>query len=581
MPPSVPGDYTLIETEMDTQQQQESTNHQDGTATTIVLMTVTCIGGYGMGVNDTEVRLTCFMAASVLFVVALIMNWDYVRQTEFFQWMAQQRSSFSSISLGRMASKSSSNALSSLSRVTSVDAFKHLSSNLLSSLDCSNQIRSAIQSITRKECFARLDFIERLSINDISILFRYAADANLDTFEEEKFLADNTPTVRAVITAIKMAVRVSRGSLSEGTKISSTEERTEGDIDALRFVAVTRIFAEWRNLRMVPKGYHKCAISMSVGYRDALQNLEKIERGVHAYLRHHQKLNAKSAQTADAPIPSPSLRQLLQFEAETNLHERLPRLTEKSSASGLLWVKRQLQYNTLFFSNALELPSFYPSAEEAVRAAYHGVYVEYHGWAVKQLFTRTFSGSPPMEKFWKNLSPPTDVPRNNRGKFNRTNDDFEPRARTDSLTNSASMSTDRDDHEEHDNEVLVALDKMRLDIVEKWEDLLRMFNCGLEEKKKDKENLILSSQSHFNLNQFHRDVADSSLPKNSGEDVSDTVSLSSNSSSMVADTNATKEQELIEKSRRDTEDFVRSFSPVVADLGAMFDQLNMHDPTKV
>ena len=579
MPASVPGDFIAVK-EMNTQQQESYNNHQDGKATTIVLMTVTCIGGYGMGVNDTEVRLTCFMGASVLFLVALIMNWDYVRETEFFQWMAQQRSSFSSISLGRMASKSSSNALSSLSRVTSVDAFKHLSSNLLSSLDCSTQIRSAIQSISRKECFARLDFIERLSINDISILFRYAADANLDTFEAEKFLADNTPTVRAVITAINMAVRVSRGSLSEGTKIASTEERTEGDIDALRFVAVTRIFAEWRNLRMVPKGYHKCAISMSVGYRDALQNLEKIERGVHAYLRHHQRLNAESAQTADAPIPSPSLRQLLQFEAETNLHERLPRLTEKSSASGLLWVKRQLQYNTLFFSNALELPAFYPSAEEAVRAAYHGVYIEYHGWAVKQLFTRTFSGSPPMEKFWKNLSPPTDVPRSNRGKFNRKNEDFEPVSRTNSLTNSDSNLTDRGDHEEHDNEVLVALDKMRVDIVEKWEDLLRMFNCGKEEKKKNKENLILSSQSHFNLNQFHRDIADSSLPKNS-EDLSDTVSLTSNSSSMVADAIATKEQELIEKSRRDTEDFVRSFSPVVADLGVMFDQLNMHDPTKV
>lgn len=538
-----------------------------------------------MGVNDTEIRLTCFMAASVLFLVAMILNLEYVRETLF--WMSQRTSSFSSISLGRMASKSSGNALSTLSRVTSVDALKHLSTNLLSTLDCSKSIRSAIQSITRKECFARLDYIERLSINDISILFQYAADANLATFDEEKFLADNTRTVRAVITAINMAVRVSRGSLSEGTKIDSSEKQSEGDIDALRFVAVTRIFAEWRNVRMVPKGHKRYAIGMSFGYRDILQNLEKIERGVHAYLRHHQTLNTESNADPDAPIPSPTLKQLLQFEAETNVHSNLPRLNGNSSALGLLWAKRQLHYATLVFTNVLDVPVLYSSAEEAAWASYHTVYIDYHGWAVKQLFTSSFGGSPPLEKFWLNLSPPTDAPKK-RGKYNNEKDDYPPPARTLSDANSSSTMSERteerDDENDEDNEVLVALDNFRVEIVEKWEDLLRMFNCGKEEKRKQKENLILSSESHFNLSQFHRDMVDSSFEEKTRAEISDVSSDSSNGSLPVAGTMTTKKQansQVIQKSKLDTEDFIRGISPIITDLGTMFDQLNMNDPSKV
>jgi hypothetical protein len=538
-----------------------------------------------MGVNDTEVRLTCFMAASVLFLVVFILNLEFVRQALF--WISQRTSSFSSMSLGRMASKSSGNALSTLSRVTSVNAIKHLSSNLLSTLDCSKSIRSAIQSITRKECFARVDYIERLSINDISILFRYATDANLDTFDEEKFFADNTQTVRAVITAIKMAVKVSRGSLSEGTKIESTKKRSEGDIDALRFVAVTRIFAEWRNVRMVPKGHQRYAIGMSFGYRDILQNLEKIERGVHSYLGHHQTLNTQNNFDPDTPIPSPTLKQLLQFEVETNIHKSLPRLKGNSSALGLLWAKRQLHYATLMFTNVLDVPVLYSSAEEAAWASYHTVYVDYHGWAVKQLFTSSFGGSPPLDKLWLNISPPTDAPKK-RGKYNNKKDEFPPPARTLSDTNSSSTMSEgtegRDDGDDEDNEVLVALDNFRVEIVEKWEDLLRMFNCGKEEKRKQKENLILSSESHFNLSQFHRDMVDSSFEEKAGEEIADMTSDSSNTSTPVAGAVTSKKQanyQLIQKSKRDTEDYIRGISPIIADLGIMFDQLNMNDPSKV
>ena len=581
-PPSIPD--ALLEAESNTQQ----SNDHDATVTTALLVTVTFIGGYGLGVNDTDFRLTCFIGASGISMFAFIINLHHIRQ--FFQRISQRTSSFSSISLGRMASKSSNNALSTLSRVTSSDAFKHISSNILSSLDCSKTIRSAIQSITRKECFARSDYIERLSINDVAVLFQYAADANLGTFDAEKFLADNTHIVRSVITAIDMAVRVSRGSLSEGTKILSTAERCEGDIDALQFVAVTHIFAEWRNLRMVPNGYKRYAIGLSLGYRDVLQNLEKIERGVHEYLRHHQNVNRENNKPQDTPIPSPTLTELLQFEAATKVHKSLPRLKEKSAASGLLWTKRQLHYQTVLFTNTLEVPVFYDSGEAAARAAYHTVYIDYHGWAVKQIFTRSFDGSPPLDKLFLTMNPPTDPPRSRgKDKCSNKNDDFPPPARTLSDINSNTTMSERSElrDDNGDNEVLVALDNFRIEIVEKWEDLLRMFNCGKEEKRKDKESLILSSESHFNLNQFNRDIAETSLQNDSGEVVPDAMSCSTtsgcSSSSGITASVVTKQRanhQLIQKAKANAEDFVRGVSPLISDLGVMIDQLNMNDPSK-
>lgn len=555
------------------------------------LVAATFVGGYGLGTNSIDVRVTFFIGALGIVLFASLSKLSCPQEeftTPFFRWMSQKTTD-SRISLKIMASKSSGTALSTLSRVTSVGAIKSISSNFLSNLDCSKTIRSAIQSISRKECFARLDFIERLTINDIAILFRYAANANLNVFNKKKFLAEQTEIMNSVITAIDMAVKVSRGSLSEGTKIITSDERSEGDIDALRFVAVTRIFVEWRNLRMVPKGYKRYAISLSLGYRDVLQNLEKIERGVHDYLKHFQVAQKESNAETSAPIPSPTLRQLLEFEVLSKVHRRLPKLEEKSSANGLLWTKRQLHYQTVLLGNMLEVPMCYASGKEAAIAAYQTVYSEYHGWAVKQIFTRSFGGSPPLEKIWLAIHPPTDSPKlrssaTYKYKSSRNHKkeqlDYPPSLQTLSdITSTTSTSTsERMKRNEGDNEVLIALDKFRLEIIEKWEDMVRMFNCGKEEKRKVNESLILSSESHFNLNQFNRDMVDSSLQTSSTfGDISDTDSI-------LADSTICCEQEAsfcsVKKSKNGVDDFVRGLSPMVADLGVLIDQLNMNDPSK-
>ena len=571
-------------------------NKNKSYAMTIVSATTCCFAGTLYIINARATFSIDAASSSLLLLTTFIFIYNIIR---------------------RPSIKGNDITLSSLSRVTSVDTFKNLSKNILSSLDCSNSLlRSAIRSITRKECFARLDYIERLSINDITILFRYATDANLYDFEKNKFIAEQTQILRAVITALDMAVKASRGCLSEGTAkiISTSKKRSEGDIDALRFVAVTRIFAEWRNLRMVPKGYQRYAVGLSLAYRDVLQNLEKIERGVHEYLIHYQTLNKERKSPTTSMIPSPTLRQLLQFELEMKVHKKFPFLKEKSSASGLLWTKRQLHYQLTTFGNSLVVPEYYTSPKDAASAAYKIVYHDYHGWAIKHIFSQSFGGTPPIDKIWLSICPPKDLPiTSNVGKqqykatSTRSEDDDDyhhpPLARklsdftnscTTSQTSTSSSVCEEDSaasttEEKDDNEFFVAMEKIGGGIVEKWEDILRMFNCGKEEKKKRKNNLILSSESHFDLNQLNTDMVggggggSSSFydPTTGG---SNAITTDNDNSSIVYSSSSTVsssiEDIVIENSKRDVADFVRNVSPMVTDLGKLIDEFNMNDPTK-
>ena len=123
------------------------------------------------------------------------------------------------------------------------------------------------------------------------------------------------------------------------------------------------------------------------------------------------------------------------------------------------------------------------------------------------------------------------------------------------------VSSDSQDGKDDDNQFLLALENMNRGIVEKWEDMLRMFNCGKEEKNK-RDSLVLSSESHFDLRALDGD---------------DSIGVGSRKQEpSPAQTN-----DPIQKSKRDTEDFVRVVSPMIADLGVLIDALGMNDPSRV
>jgi len=277
----------------------------------------------------------------------------------------------------------------------------------------STQARSPV--LAAPEPFLSKEEIAQMTLADMAGVFRYAIESNRDGFDESQFFDQVSPRMKQVAAAMDDATMQSRGEnvRSANTQIATDEQDDNnavsdalapsvgfGDMDALQFCAAMRLFAEWRILRQVPEGYKGYAVGMGLGHKDVVQNVAKIESAAHAWTEEQSEDNIASSS-------SPTLRQLLQYEVDSDFHPtaKLPQLKEKSSAMGLLWVRRQLQYQTAIFSNMMEVPSTYPNTNAAVAAAYKEVYDQYHGWAVQKIFNYSFQAAPQAEVIMRFMNP--------------------------------------------------------------------------------------------------------------------------------------------------------------------------------
>lgn len=399
-------------------------------------------------------------------------------------------------------------------------------------------------------------------MGDLTVLFRYAASVNHADFNRKQFLAGQSDLIRAMVTAIDLAASVSRGSSSEAAKIASDADAKQGNIDALYFLATTRIFAEWRTVRLVPNGFKRYSVAMNLAYRDVLQNLTKIESAVHAYLKYHLggSLSDIDGQTT---IPSPSLRQLLQYELDTNVHPKLPRLTENSAASGLLWAKRQLHYQEATFTNVLQVPVVYPSSKDAGGAAYTEVYEDYHGWAVKHVFQHSFGGSPPVEVIWKAMVPPK---RALKASSSSTNDSPRSQRMPERKLSEVSEDTFPLDGERPENEIIVALDNFGKHITGEWNKLLSNINCVTDEEHKQ-TNLVASAESFLDIQGLASTSFDDSVDDSV---VEQQVGIASAPAASPVD-----------KVKREIKEHIQVMWPIVGELTGLIEELNMNDPTRV
>ncbi len=255
-------------------------------------------------------------------------------------------------------------------------------------------------TLSNSEPFISLSDIAKLTLKDVSLAFRYAVESTRSDFNANKLFSSISSRVKDVLTQMSDAVSVSRGKdvllPTTGYKLIA------GDIDALHFCAAMRIFAEWRMLRQVPEGYKGYAVGMSLGQKDIVQNVGKIEKAVHDWLEHQAEALVDNGSTQ---LSSPTLRDLLQFEADIGVHDKLPRLKEKTAAMGLLWVRRQLHYQTALFANVIQVPNRFDTARAAISAAYEEVYNRYHGWAVQKIFTYSFQAAPDTSEVYKVMNP--------------------------------------------------------------------------------------------------------------------------------------------------------------------------------
>jgi hypothetical protein len=364
---------------------------------------------------------------------------------------------------------------------------------------------------------------------------------NQADFHKKQFMIKQTQLIRSVITAMDMAVTMSRGAQRQRT--TTKHDGSKGDIDALYFAAVTRIFAEWRTLRLIPSGYGRYAAGLSMAYRDVLQNLAKIEAGVHSYLRHF------GGMPQDEGSLCPTLREVIEFERKTKVHPRLPFLSEKSAASGLLWTKRQLDYQTTIFFNTLQVPVDFPTTQSAARAAYSQVFGEYHGWALKQLFSQSFGGSPPLEAILKQMDPRIHEDNSNA-----------------SIGINRKLSDVSEDGELLDNEFLAAMDGFGKFVGKKWDDVLGFFNC-FERKNRGRssQNIFVSSESYLNMNKLQAGAHLATLSESVSDDSDETPNPS----------------EPLEDTIQDIMLFVNDLRPLLEDIRGLLEENNMNDPTRV
>mmetsp|Transcript_11055 Transcript_11055/g.28043 ORF Transcript_11055/g.28043 Transcript_11055/m.28043 type:complete len:672 (+) Transcript_11055:64-2079(+) len=261
--------------------------------------------------------------------------------------------------------------------------------------------------LSSPDSFMPLREIADSTLKDVTLSFRYTLESTRRDYNPSKFLSGVLPRVKKMMERMSTATTLARGT---GVVAPITGDgRGTGDIDAMNFCATMRIFAEWRVLRQVPPGYKGYAVGIGLGQKDIVQNIAKIESAIHDYLdlRSNNDSFSSNGTNSRRVITSPTLRDLLQYEVDMDIHDntKLPRLKEKSAAMGLLWVRRQLVYQTAIFNNVLDVPSRFDSSRAAVQAAYDEVYGNLHGWAVQKIFSYSFQAAPEGIEIYKYMNP--------------------------------------------------------------------------------------------------------------------------------------------------------------------------------
>ena len=416
-------------------------------------------------------------------------------------------------------------------------------------------------SLSAQKPFVSVDTISSMTLSDLTKAFEYAVGKNRPGFNERQFMDSIDARVKPILAKMDSALTTSRGNdilpAATGGYERRSKDKTEkkylspvgyGDIDALQFCAAMRLFAEWRIVRQVPNGYKGFAVGMNLGQKDIVQNVAKIEKAVHEWL--DRRMTDQSSE--DGNPSGPTLRDLLSYEAEVETHPNLPRLKDRTAAMGLLWVRRQLQYQTALFANILEVPNGFATANAAVSAAYSEVYGKYHGWAVQKIFNYSFQAAPEVEEIYKFMNPhhlkiAHQKARSVIAKATKTKED-------------ASVETDSSDSESDlsDKEQLNPLEQLGQHIGRGWDDFANHW-------KGEWEKLTTNIERVFNKDkQFDADLNDSTLASVDNEQLEEIV---------------------VSEMTSDAHDRIRAYltivKPVLNDLAGLFDDLNMDDPSKV
>jgi hypothetical protein len=403
------------------------------------------------------------------------------------------------------------------------------------------RINNHVATLSATQPFVSVDAIASMTLGDLTAAFQFAVQAHRPGFNEKRFLETIHSRMRPIVASLKNAVAKSRGDDVEPAATLEIGTGAYGDVDALQFCGAMRLFAEWRVVRQVPEGYKGFAVGMNLGHKDIAQNVAKIEKAVHEWIEHRRDLLSLLSQwdssdpeacavdsegTMDCTLRSPTLRQLLEHERDMNVHDnsRLPRLKDRTGAMGLLWVRRQLQYQTSLFANLLQVPKGFSTTNAAISAAYNDVYGKYHGWAVQKIFNYSFQTAPDVDLIYEFMNP------HHLKLVKKKARQLAPSSLVDSDDNTG------------EDVVLNPLQLLGKRIMEEWENLVGIFG----EKS---ENAAVAGSS----------------PREADDEVVHDFVV----------------KQMTANAHDNIEQYLQVVQPLLGDLEGLFDDLNMDDPTKV
>lgn len=442
--------------------------------------------------------------------------------------------------------------------------------------------------LSNADCFVPLKEIADSTLKDITVSFRYAVESTRRDFNSGQFLSGVLPRVKKMVERMSTATSLARGR-DVPAPITAEQAVPSGDIDAINFCAAMRIFAEWRVLRQVPPGYKGYAVGIGLGQKDIVQNIAKIEHAIHEYVDRFAKKDDNEETTSidsngtdsQRVLASPTLRDLLQYEVDTDVHDnsKLPRLKEKSAAMGLLWVKRQLVYQTAIFNNVLDVPSRFDSSRAAVQAAYDEVYGDLHGWAVQKIFSYSFQAAPEGIEIYKYMNPHRlqEVHAEVRSELMKTSGD-----RRDRLSNNPFERFGRHVGKEWDklaSNVVNEWDKLSENVVNEFEKVTGSIGQLFGQPRRQHEHKP-NKKRRMSVSEDNNGPTIVLPTAEAPEDLS-----MANDEDILAARELEMENFINQEMRKDAYDHIKAYleivDPLLEDLTDLIDEFNMDDPTKV
>ncbi|MGK3754716.1 MAG: hypothetical protein ACI8RD_007025 [Bacillariaceae sp.] len=450
--------------------------------------------------------------------------------------------------------------------------------------------------LSSPDCFVPLKDIAQLTLKDLSMSFRYAVESTHNGFNFGKFLSGVLPRVKKLVDLMSTTTTLARGKNVQAPITGIDVPPSSGDIDAINFCAAMRVFAEWRVLRQVPPGYKGYAVGIGLGQKDIVQNIAKIEQAIHNYIDHrgvtddndddgnkeHNTSNGTVDHHRNKVLISPTLRDLLQYEIDTDLHDntKLPKLKEKSAAMGLLWVRRQLVYQTAIFKNVLEVPGRFDSSRTAVQDAYDEIYGSLHGWAVQKIFSYSFQAAPEGIEIYKYMNPHRleEVQQEARSIIMRVPEQKQQRQFGGPLGDLESNNP----IERFGRHIGKEWDKIANNVVNEWEK--HSINVINEWDKVTGNISQLFGHKRREEHRQHNDKRRRLILKLDDEKVDSEQSIMTDEETMTAREHEI-ENYINQEMRKDAYENIKVYlevaGPLLDDLSRLTDEFNMDDPTKV